>query len=234
MMLALQFPPLLSLHTNMSNRHEKRGTLASAVMSKVQGLGAKAGLNSYAQTSGAWIGNNGPYTNTFTNTAADDLVLFCWGPAGSWVNAIAPLISVPIPSGQNVTISYAEGASGACAPVFGDTSMVNGQLHQTWLEYTFAGIYSTYDVSREVNMGGRSISTTHYKADGSKGCTTDMNTCVFMCTDRSAASCWFGYELVNCGASNGGGSGYDPKTGGASGGCNGLTAGAGNLQTYLS
>lgn len=154
-------------------------------------------------------------------------MLFCWGPAGSWINAVAPLISHPMGAGESVTVSYAEGASGACSAVYPDTQMVNGQVSNTWIEYTFAGIYSTYDVSREVNMNGRGISTV------GPSCTTDMDTCVFKCSDPNATSCWFGYELFNCAAGNGGGSGYDPATGGASGGCNGLTAGAGALKTSL-
>lgn len=154
-------------------------------------------------------------------------MLMCWGPAGSWVNAVAPLISHPLAAGESVTVSYAEGASGACSGVYPDTQMVNGQVSNTWLEYTFAGIYSTYDVSREVNMNGRGISAV------GPSCTSDMDTCVFKCSDASAASCWFGYELFNCHQGNGGGSGYDPSTGGASGGCNGLNAGSGALKTSL-
>lgn len=128
---------------------------------------------------------------------------------------------------ESVTISYAEGASGACAAVYPDTTMVNGQISNTWLEYTFAGAYSTYDVSREVNMNGRGISAV------GPSCTSDMDTCVFKCSDAAAASCWYGYELFNCHAGNGGGSGADPTSGAASGGCNGLSAGAGNLKTTL-
>lgn len=209
-----------------------------SVLSTIMSKGAQPGANAGVPTSNAWIGSQGPYTNTFTNAAAEDAVLFCWGPAGSWINAVPPLISEPIAAGQSVTVSYAEGASGACAPVFADTSMVNGQLYQTWLEYTFAGVWSTYDVSREVNMNGRTISTVH-KIDGnfngsSNGCLTDMNTCVFKCSDPTAASCWYGYQLENCGASNGGGSGVDPTTGGASGGCNGISNGRATLVTTFS
>lgn len=191
------------------------------------GLGAKMGANLYTPTSNAWLGSDGAYTNEFSNDSGQNLVLFCWGPAGSWVNAVQPLISHPMAPNEKVTVSYAEGASGACSAMYPDTTMVNGQIFNTWLEYTFAGIYSTYDVSREVNMNGRGM-----KAVG-PGCVSDMETCVFMCSDRSAPSCWYGYELVNCGASNGGGSGYDAKQGGAAGGCNGITAGNGHLKTSL-
>jgi hypothetical protein len=194
----------------------------------IAGLGAKVGANSFTPTNNAWIGTDGPYQNEFTNESGEDLVLYCWGPAGSWVNSIEPLISHSLSANESVTISYAEGASGACAGMYPDTTMVNGQIFNTWLEYTFAGIYSTYDVSREVNMNGRGI-----KSVG-PSCTTDMNTCVFQCSDASAASCWYGYELINCHAGNGGGTGVDyAGNGGASGGCNGISAGAGKLTTSL-
>jgi hypothetical protein len=211
--------------TNAPSRikNEKRDLLSYAA-----GLGAKVGINSYAPTSNAWIGSDGPYTNTFTNDAGVPLVLYCWGPAGSWVNDVPPLISHPLSAGESVDVSYAEGASGACSHVTSDITMVNGQIFNTWIEYTFAGVWTTYDVSREVNMNGRAISTV------GPSCTTDMNTCVFVCEDESLPSCWYGYTLKNCGTSNGGGSGNDPNLGGApSGGCNGISGGSGHLRTSL-
>ena len=207
--------------------NEKRGLLDYAA-----GLGAMKGVNSYAQTSNAWIWDGqattkGPYQNEFSNDSGQNLVLYCWGPAGSWVNAVAPLVSHPMAPNETVTVNYAEGASGACAAMYPDTTMVNGQIFNTWLEYTFAGVWSTYDVSREVNMQGRGISTQ------GPACKSDMNTCVFTCIDKSLPQCTTGYQLENCQAANGGGTGWDAKLGAQAGGCNGLTAGSGFLKTSL-
>ena len=131
-------------------------------------------------------------------------------------------------AGTSTTISFAEGASGSCAPIYPDTTMVNGQVSNTWFEFTFADPWSTVDVSRLVNMDGNKMTIV---TPG--GCVSDMDTCVFQCA-AGEKSCWQSYSLLNCNAANGGGSGFDASLGGAdSGGCNGITKG-GKLMTYLS
>jgi hypothetical protein len=93
-----------------------------------------------------------------------------------------------------------------------------GGVENTWFEANFGptdgSFVGTFDVSKNTCMDGDSIS-----AVGSK-CTSDMNTCVFECQDKSAKSCQYGYDLVNCSAGNGGGGGYDVVMAGVGGGCN--------------
>lgn len=211
--------------TNIS-QIAKRG-LFDRDLSILSSLGALPGINSFVRTSNIWIGTDGDYTTEFTNESEQDVVLVCWGPAGSWINAVAPLVTTSVAKGTSTIISFAEGASGSCAGVYPDTTMVNGQISNTWFEYTFADPWSTVDVSRLVNMNGKGMTIV------TPGCVSDMNTCVFVCKNGEA-SCWLEYELLNCNASNGGGTGADASLGGAdSGGCNGITKGS-QLKTYLS
>lgn len=197
-------------------------------MSILKSLGALDGLNSYTRTSNVWIGADGDYTTDFANESGQDLIITCWGPAGSWINAVAPLVTASAANGSTTTLSFAEGASGACAAIYPDTTMVNGQISNTWFEFTFADPWSTVDVSRLVNMNGKGMGVV---TPG--GCVSDMNTCVFTCKNGEA-SCWQDYQLINCDAANGGGKGQDASLGGAdSGGCNGITKGS-KLSAYLS
>lgn len=198
--------------------------LAASDKSKILSLGLKAvGLNPTSNTGGGvWIGDDSNYKNTFTNNAGEDIILTCWGSAGSWVNAIVPQITVTLGDGDSTTLSFADGHSGACSAIYSDTELVNGQLSNTWLEHTF-GSYGTFDVSREVNMNGHSISAV------GEQCTSDMTTCVFECV--SGTTCTTGYTLKNCGSSNGGGAGtYD---GAASGGCM-MASGGDHIKTTFS
>ena len=182
------------------------------------------GLNSFANNNQVWIGEDGQYTNTFTNTAAEDVVLVCWGPQGSWVNAVQPLVTYSLPAGASTTLSYASGISGACSAIYPDTQMVNGQISNTWLEFTF-GPYGVVDVSREVNMNGHSITTVGPE------CTTSMDTCVFTCP-AGQTSCWTEYDLLNCDNGSQSGANYGTYGGMPSGGCGGMGNSA-QLQTTL-
>lgn len=165
----------------------------------------------------AWLGNDGPYTNDFQNDSGEDIILIIWGLAGSWVNTIVPLITVPIVAGTKQMISFANGASGAWAPIYGDTSLsVYGQIEQTWGEYTFNGQWNTVDVSREVNMNGRPMQIITPK------CTSDFTRCVFQCA-TGVSSCLTGYELFNCQSGSQLGAQYGIDSHGApSGGCSGM------------
>lgn len=198
----------------------KRG-LVDRDVNLLSALGALTGVNSYTPTSNVWIGSDGAYTTDFTNDSGNDLVLVCWGPSGSWINAVQPLVTTSIANGASQVLSFAEGASGACSAVYPGTTMVNGQLSNTWYEFTFSNPWSTVDVSRLVNMNGNPMTVTT-----AGGCVADMSQCVFTCTD-GASTCWQNYQLLNCNASNGGGTGQDASLGGAaSGGCNGITPGS--------
>lgn len=183
------------------------------------------GLNSLTDNNQVWIGDDGPFTNEFSNQSGEDLVLVVWGPDASWVNANQPLITYSLPEGENATLSFASGLSGAWSAIYSDTALVNGQVSNTWGEFTF-GPYGVVDVSREVNMNGHSMSIVGPE------CTTDMNTCVFTCPSGQD-SCWTEYELLNCDNGSQPGANYGTYAGMPSGGCGGM-GDAAALQTVLS
>lgn len=222
-------------HAELAKAHverralDRRGAdfLHAADMSRILSLGfAAAGLNSVSSSGTApWIGSDGSFTNEFINQSGEDLVIVVWGAAGSWVNAVTPQVTASIPSGSSQTISFPIGWSGAWAPVYGSTSLKNGQVFETWGEGTFAPPYSVVDVSREVNMNGRNMSIVGPQ------CTTDMNTCVFKCADGSD-SCLTAYQLVNCATGSQKGANFGQFEGSDSGGCGGMGNSA-NLKTYL-
>ena len=209
---------------------EKRG-IAAADTSRLLGLGFKAaGLNSFTRTTNAWVGTDGDYTNEFTNNSGENVVLVIWGVAGSWVgglNPTQPLITYSLAPGEATTISFADGASGGWAGIYGDTTMSLGQVFNTWGEYTFSGSWSTVDVSREPNMNGRNMTIVTPGSGSAPGCVSDMDTCVFVCKG-GATSCWQDYQIINCNAANGGGADAIAMNGG----CNGIGKGA-KLRTYL-
>lgn len=213
--------------------HERRdldrrdlNILSAVASSHLLGLGFKAlGLNPTSQGNTPWIGQDGQFTNEFINQSGEDLTMVIWGPAGSWVNAIQPQITVSIPHNSSQTVSFPVGWSGAWAPVYGDSQLVNGQICDTWGEGTFSPPYSVVDVSREVNMNGRSMSIVGPQ------CTSNMDTCVFKCADGSS-SCLTGYQLYNCDPKVQQGANFGTYDGAASGGCGGMGNGA-NLKTYL-
>ena len=172
---------------------------------------------------GVWIGSDGPYTNEFINSSGEDIVLVIWGPAGSWVNVDQPLITHSLPPGTSVTISFATGQSGAWTGIYGDTELVNGQVCNTWGEYTFSP-EGVVDVSKEPNMNGHSMEVV------GPVCTTNMDTCVFQCTG-GATSCEFGYELLNCTPGSQAGAQYGVYDGNPSGGCGWLGAATASFTT---
>lgn len=188
--------------------------LSAADEAKALTLGLTAiGTNSKANNGAIWIGDDGSYTNEFSNASGEDLILVCWGSQGSWVNAVVPLITVSIPSSGKTTLSFADGNSGACTAIYSDTELVDGQISNTWLEHTY-GPSGVLDVSREVNMSGHSI-----EAVG-PSCTTNMETCVFVCD--SGNSCLTDYSLKNCANGSQAGATYGQFDGADSGGCGGL------------
>lgn len=163
-----------------------------------------------------WIGDSGKYTNEFINRSTQHLILVVWGPDASWVNVHQPLITISLPPGASDTISFASGTSGAWAAVYDDTGLVNGQVFETWGEYTF-GEQGCVDVSREVNMLG------HNMTIKTGNCISDMDTCVFKCKD-GAVTCWLEYELANCENGSQPGATYGIHDGAPSGGCGGMGA----------
>lgn len=196
---------------------EKRDVLSTAGNALLSKIGlTQIGANAASNNGGVWLGGDGPYVNDFINSSGEEIILVIWGVAGSWVNAVKPLITVSIPAGAVQTVSFANGASGAWAPIYPDTVMSQwGQISQTWGEFTFNGQWSTVDVSREVNMSGKKMSI----FDGQ--CTSDFDRCVFQCKG-GVASCLTGYELHNCEAGSQPGAQIGQHDGADTGGCSGM------------
>ena len=199
------------------------------ITSVLNGLGFTCpGANPTSNNGAVWLGPGGPYTNNFINNASESVILVIWGSQGSWVNTIPPHITTVIEPGESQVVSFANGQSGAWAPIFSDTKLVNGQVCNTWGEFTFSGSWSTVDVSREVNMSGRGMEIR------TPQCVTNMETCVFVC--NSGNSCETGYSLLNCAAGSQPGANYGTADYGGgpvpSGGCSGMGNSA-ELTTYF-
>ncbi len=199
-------------------------SLLSADSETLTSLGCQLGVNAASDNGGVWLGTGGTYENEFTNAASESVILVVWGPDASWVNANKPLITVSLAAGESTTVSFASGSIGAWSAVYSDTTMVNGQISNTWGEYTFSP-EGVVDVSREVNMSGHSMSVVGPE------CTTDMSTCVFVCA--SGNTCLTDYELLNCAAGSQSGAQYGTYGGLPSGGCGGMGSSA-TFKTTLS
>ncbi|ETI25691.1 hypothetical protein G647_02465 [Cladophialophora carrionii CBS 160.54] len=217
------------LHSHAARRHdhvEKRATaLTDADATKLTSLGVMSlGINSFTANGQAWLGQDGPYQNEFVNESGEDLILLVWGVAGSWVNAVQPTITASIPAGESLWVSFADGASGAWTAVYPDTQLVNGQASNTWGEFTF-GQWGVVDVSREVNMSGHPMSIV------GPSCVSDMDTCVFQCSEGN--TCMFNYLLLNCENGSQPGANYGTFEGAPSGGCGGMGSSA-TLKTTFS
>jgi hypothetical protein len=182
------------------------------------------GKNGETSSDGVWFGNDGPYTNEYCNESGQDLILVIWGPEGSWVNVKQPLITASIANGTSTTISFATGQIGAWSAIYEDTKMLNGQICDTWGEYTF-GPTGVVDISREPNMKGNKMTIVGPQ------CVNTMDICVFVCKEGDI--CMNGYELKNCDNGSQPGATYGMDYGAPSGGCGGLGESA-HLKTYLS
>ncbi|KNG50807.1 putative effector 5 [Stemphylium lycopersici] len=195
------------------------GDFVNGLGHMITNIAAKVGKNptSESKDDPIWIGSDSKWKAVFTNDKDEDAVLFCWKSdnfSNMCINTYQPEISAGLKSGESIEISFSEGTSSACAPVFPDTVLAEfGGVRNTWWESTFKQKDGTFDVSRNVWMNGNTISS-----KGSK-CKSDMTTCVFKCKDDSLESCESGYDLLNCDASNGGGGGFDVNMGGVGGGC---------------
>lgn len=208
--------------------YEKRGDghIQAQDLAHLKSIGViSGGVNLEKQCDNVWIGNNGPYTNQFINKSGQQVVLVVWGVQASWVNAKQPEITVTIPADNKKTLSFSNGATGGWAVVGANTRLQNGQIFETWGEYTF-GTYGVVDVSREVNMNGRSM------AIHGPQCVSDMNRCVFVCPSGQN-SCWQEYELKNCANGSQPGANYGMSYGKPSGGCGGMGSSA-HLTTIIS
>ncbi|KAF1995356.1 hypothetical protein P154DRAFT_474478 [Amniculicola lignicola CBS 123094] len=196
------------------------GVLTSGAELKkaVEGIGAYVGSNPTSNNGKIWLGDDSDWTMTFTNKKGQDMLLFCWeakGYSGMIMSDAndTPWVSILIPTGESQTVAFGLAVSGGCAPAkLSDKLAFFGAIDNTWLEFTTGrGPLGAFDVSREVNMSGDSIS-----AVGSV-CTSDMDTCVFKCKNGNSCEASGTYYLSNCEGS--GGMTGTASDGGASGGC---------------
>jgi hypothetical protein len=173
------------------------------------------GVNDESDNGKMWIGGDSPWKANFINDGSEDALVVCWndnGFTGMTVNVNQPMITIKLPVGGSQAVSFSPNVPAACSVLYSGTKLATfGGIDNTWWEATF-GSTGAFDVSRNPNMNGNSISS-----KGSK-CTSDMNTCVFKCSGGES-SCTYGYDLYNCDASNGGGGGYDSVMQGTGGGC---------------
>lgn len=214
-----------SASTTKSSSSNVLGDIISAVdEALISALGIiSAGINALEENDSVWIGDSGDYTNEFINNSDDSILLTIWGSDGSWVNVKQPLVTMTIASGESQTVSFANGVSGAWSAIYSDTSLVDGQVSNTWGEFTFSE-EGVVDVSREVNMNGHDMEIV------GPSCTTNMTTCVFVCD--SGDSCETGYSLQNCENGSQEGANYGTYNGAASGGCGGLGSSATLTTTF--
>ncbi|KAB8301247.1 hypothetical protein EYC80_003134 [Monilinia laxa] len=186
---------------------------------------AGMGTNAKASNGGVWIGNQGPNTFAFTNSAAAPVTVIIWTQAAgdyqsSFMNARKPQVSHSLSAGQTFTISMANGISGGWAGLYnGKTTLSQyGQVYNTWGEFT-TGAYATVDVSREVNMGGNGMTIEV------GGCTSNMSKCVFKCKNGNTCGEAGTYFLSNCAAGSQKGATFGLAYGQPSGGCQGFNNG---------
>ncbi|KAH8879783.1 hypothetical protein GQ53DRAFT_23922 [Thozetella sp. PMI_491] len=183
------------------------------------------GVNSYSNNGQAWIGTNGGSYINVLNTNSVSIILVVWGPAGSWVNAIQPLVTYSLSPGTSVTVSLADSFSGAMSGVYDHkTTLYYGQVFNTWVEFTTQGQYTTgtIDISRLPNMNGNAMELWTPGAV----CHAGMNECAFVCKtgDRCESP---NDDLVNC---QGPYKSYGFYNGAVQGGCQGWNYGLVNVH----
>lgn len=232
-------PPKPGPHTTASNSRHKPTPQSRAAppgtgsepapanllsgLTKFASLGVfrEGGLN--ARTPDAnrmWLGSDGKYKATFINEAERDAAVICWNAKGMWINANQPQIYVHLGAGEHSTVSIPYGFSGGCGVAFTDSTLTNGLLNESILEFTAKENHNgCFDVSREINMKGIVLSV-----QGSK-CTSGLKdgqlACTFVCTAGNKCGVGAGdYDIVLGAEANGPCMvGKDPFTGDPSGGC---------------
>jgi hypothetical protein len=175
-------------------------------------------VNAYANNNYVWIGDGGYFEITFTNNNGNQIILIFWaGDNSGFVNAHQPLITYSLAAGASVRVGVADGVGkGGFSAVYPDTPTGSyGQVNNTWGEFTAAGQYSTFDISREVNMHGHDMKI----ESKTTSCVADMVTCAFLCNQGDNCYVAGSYHLLNC--QNGINNNYylDQATGAVSGGC---------------
>jgi hypothetical protein len=194
-------------NTTTSLSSEAINGLSDNDLNRLRSMGMMApGENSYGNNGLIWIGNNGYFRTKFTNYSPTPVILVVW-QNGSWVNVKKPLVTYSLASLESVTVSMADHVGfGGFSAVYPETGMIDGQVANTWGEFTTNGINSVINVSKMPNMSGRKM-TIMPKATG---CRADWLNCVFVCTNGSNRCGNAGeYDLLSCDARMNGGKGFD-------------------------
>ena len=187
----------------------------SARAVQLTSLLANLGIPAVPSSSSVYPGDSGPYVNAITNKADEDVAIVAWTNGQFKLDASSPpVFTALIPAGETVTISMADGYSGAMTTVHAGTQpAVSGMINNTLIEMT-TGQYGVVDISREVNMQGTNITV-----EG-QDCTTSMDQCVFTCLGGAITCGWdTPYELTNCQTGSQKGASYGTYGGAPSGGC---------------
>ncbi len=184
---------------------------------------AGQGVNAFGNNGHIWIGSDGPNTVTFNNKAnpAVGVILVLWDQTdyqSSFMNVRSPQISYSIPYGSSVTVSIANGVSGAWTALYDHKTILSqyGQIWNTWAEFT-TGQYATVDITREIHMAGNNMN-----AQVSTGCLADLSHCAYVCKSGDTCGTSGSYDLIGCTGVNTGVGSYD---GNPSGGCYGWSNG---------
>jgi hypothetical protein len=136
----------------------------------------------------------------FTNYNPQHAILAIWHShndkdyAASWLNDHKAEITYSLEPFQKVTISVANHylQSGFSA-IYPDTH-VQGQIYNTWGEFSTNGRDSVINVSREPWMKGQMVSA---KPRNSQ-CIADMTHCSFVCKSGDRCGEAGTYNLINC------------------------------------
>lgn len=103
------------------------------------------GINSYSNNGIIWIGSDGPNLFHLGNTGSTPITAVVWHQPtvpidykATFMAARQPYVTISIAAGKTVTISVANGISGAMAGVKrGKTALTQwGQIDQTWMEFS--------------------------------------------------------------------------------------------------
>ncbi|KAK3942646.1 hypothetical protein QBC46DRAFT_425779 [Diplogelasinospora grovesii] len=194
---------------------------------------AGTGSNPHSNNGHIWIGTDGPNTITFHNNAQNpnaDVVMVLWdqshGDSSSFLAANPPVLTISMAYGSSVTVSLANGVSGAWTALYRHVTILTqyGQVYNTWAEFT-TGQYATVDISRLVNMGGNQL-----VAQVSTGCKADNTQCAYVCKSGNACYESGTYSLIGCNQPNSNAyyGGADPE-----GGCGGWANGGHIDATFL-
>jgi hypothetical protein len=137
---------------------------------------------------------------TFSNWNAVRVILCVWNGEQGWLNKQKAEVTYSLEPFQKVTISVANGVlHNAFSAIYPDTH-VDGQIYNTWGEFSVNNHWSTIDVSREPWMPGHTMDIRSLQT----GCRANMDTCVFVCKQGDRCGHAQEYDLRNCESAKGG------------------------------